>query len=119
MLRLVLGLVLTASGAAAQSSYSCSEWTKASLQHKGSISVLLDEEKLIWSNGKKIYSAEFISKGGTYASYFDAASLYMVYGSGLFASRWMPQGRDLHIRRIFFNSRDMQVSELLCGTLAD
>lgn len=97
----------------AAGSYTCSEWSHASLQHRGQISVLLEDDKLIWSNGTNTYSAKLVVQTIGHATYFDEASVYMVFGIVDRGNVGL-QKSPILVRRIFNVSTPMRVSELSC-----
>ncbi|MBS9718164.1 hypothetical protein ACFFUT_12880 [Pseudohalocynthiibacter aestuariivivens] len=102
------------SATASAETYSCGEWSEASLLHRGVISVELRENTLTWSNDRQTYGAELINSAVGHNVYSDDASIYMVYGLPPMDEGNVFDGRRLTIRRIFFSSMALQVSELMC-----
>ena len=92
-------------------SYSCEGWQPSSLLHRGPVSLLLSDEQLVWSNGKKIYGAQFVDGTLTRRTYVDDASVYLVYG---FWQKATAVKSRVKIVRIFYNAEILQSSELNC-----
>lgn len=93
--------------------FSCGEWSNSSLQHKGSVSIIIDKDTLIWSNGKNSYEAKSIESDTPQLAYSDAASIYMIYGVFSIYDKLYSSGY-LRIRRIFFVEEILKVSEIEC-----
>ena len=93
--------------------FSCGEWSKASLQHKGPISITINNDKLEWSNGKNTYEANIISNNTPQLAYADTASIYMIYGVYTMKGRLYNSGY-LRVRRVFFVEEMLKVSEIEC-----
>lgn len=85
-------------------SYSCGEWSSASLQEKGRITVTTTDTALIWSNGRKAVEAELIATRDNHKIFADSASVYFVWEIGNFAN----------IRRVFSTASHLRSSELEC-----
>lgn len=94
--------------------YSCGEWSEASLLHRGDITVELEANTLTWNNGRQVYSADLVNSAVGHNVYADDASIYMVYGLPPLVEGEVFNGNRLTIRRIFFSSMALQVSELMC-----
>lgn len=116
LIRIILTLTLTLWGGMSSADtdewkYSCEGWQPSSLQYRGPVSVLLSDDKLTWSNGRKIYTAKFVDGSRTRKTYIDDASVFFVYGLWIKSSS-VKAG--LKIVRVFYNSASVQFSELTC-----
>jgi hypothetical protein len=112
MIAIVLCFSATISIASADS-FSCSEWSNSSLQHKGSVSIEIEKDVLIWSNGANSYRAKKIQNGTPQLSYSDMASIYMVFGVFSMNNKLYNSGY-LRVRRIFFVEEILKFSEIEC-----
>jgi len=91
--------------------YHCDGWVPASLQLRGPVTLLLSDQRLTWSNGRKNYVASFVDGVSTRKTFADNASVYIVYGLWVGTTSTLPR---LKIVRIFYNSAINQISELTC-----
>ena len=115
-IRIILTITLTLWGVMSPAyaddwNYSCQGWVPSSLLHRGPVAVVLSDDQLTWSNGRKNYTAKFVDGSRTRKTYIDDASVYFVYGLWLRATSVKAR---LKIVRVFYNSASVQFSELTC-----
>ena len=58
--------------------FSCNPWTNAGLRMKGNVTMLISDERLEWTNGKLIQTAEVVNPGDTYTgSQYSPMRIYL------------------------------------------
>jgi hypothetical protein len=93
--------------------FACGEWSNSSLQHQGAVSIVLDKDELVWSNGTNSYHAKIIESDTPQLAYSDTASIYMIYGAYSMNDKFYNAGY-LRVRRVFFVEEVLKVSEIEC-----
>ena len=78
-----LGLLLAAPVQAVASIHRCSEWTDATMRHRGDVIVSLDGDTLTWKSDHWETSAQMVDTVYGAATYSDGAYIYFVFGSGI------------------------------------
>ncbi len=68
-IRIILTITLTLWGVMSPAyaddwNYSCQGWVPSSLLHRGPVAVVLSDDQLTWSNGRKNYTAKFVTAAG-------------------------------------------------------
>lgn len=102
----------------AQAAYSaeifkCTSWTKASLSHRGPVTIAIDAEVLTWRTDTASSTAKSIRQGGTFAAYVGDAHVYFVFGSLFFDIDMV--GPKLTVRRIPFVRKNPRIGEIECN----
>jgi hypothetical protein len=109
----VLLCFAVSTGALLADDFSCGEWSNSSLQHQGAVSIVLDDDALVWSNETNSYHAKLIQSDTPQLAYSDTASIYMIYGAYSMNNKLYNSGY-LRVRRVFFVEEVLKVSELVC-----
>lgn len=100
-------------GAANAGLFGCSEWSNASLSHRGDVLIQINSETLEWRTEGASSIARSIRQGGTFAAYVDDTFVYFAFGELEFDS---PLETRLHlVRRVPFTKNEPRIGVAICN----